>query len=51
MGHPYYFNVLKGYKKLISQEPMFIEDSFSTPIWFDKTLKTRLAWRQSTPPN
>ena len=39
MGHAYYFNVIKGYEKLISQEPMFIEDSFSTPIWFDKTLR------------
>ena len=40
-GHNYFYEILKGYEKLIAQEPQHIEDLFATPIWFNRTIKTK----------
>ena len=39
-GHPYFYEILKGYEGLIDQEPKSMEDLFSTPLWYNRTLHT-----------
>ena len=47
-GHMYFYEILKGFEKLISREPQNIEDLLSTPIWFDRTIKTKFDCFQKT---
>ena len=40
-GHPFYFELLKSFEKIISQVPQSYENLISVPIWFNRHLKTK----------
>ena len=40
-GHPFYFELVKSFEKIISQLPKSYENLFSIPIWFNRHLKTK----------
>ena len=39
-GHPFYYNILKTYETLIDKKCSEVENIISTPIWFNRILKT-----------
>ena len=41
VGHPFYYEILKGFASLVGQEPRNIVDLYQTPIWFNSQLKTK----------
>ena len=40
-GHPFYFEILKAFEKIISSLPNSLESLLSIPIWFNKYLQTK----------
>ena len=40
-GHPFYFELVKSFEKIISQLPKSYENLISIPIWFNRHLKTK----------
>ena len=40
-GHPFYFEILKSFEKIISSLPNSLENILSIPIWFNKYLQTK----------
>ena len=40
-GHPFYYEILKSFDKLISQLPISAENILSIPIWFNRELNVK----------
>ena len=40
-GHPFYFEILKSFEKIISSLPNSLENTLSIPIWFNKFMQTK----------
>ena len=40
-GHPFYYEILKSFDKLISQLPISSENILSIPIWYNRVLNIK----------
>ena len=40
-GHPFYFEILKSFEKVICKLPQSYENILSIPLWYNKHLKTK----------
>ena len=47
-GSNFYLELLRSYEKLINHIPLVIEDIYSTPLWFNKILKTNFESKLAT---